>query len=78
MNTIRCGLVLGDAIQKIQEIKDAISELASTGDDYGYVRTILEFKMNEIWNRCVANRIHEYPVEAYRAFVDSEIKKEDA
>lgn len=78
MNTIHCGVVVGEAIQKIQEIKDAISVLASSGDDYGYVKTILEFKMNEIWDRCIANRIHEYPVEAYRAFVDSEIKKEDS
>lgn len=78
MNTIHCGVVVGEAIQKIQEIKDAISVLASSGDDYGYVKTILEVKMNEIWDRCVANRIHEYPVEAYRAFVDSEIKKENA
>lgn len=69
MNTIHCGVVVGEAIQKIQEIKDAISVLASIGDDYGYVKTILEFEMNEIWDRCVANRIHEYPVEAYRVLL---------
>ena len=77
MNTILCGVVVGEAIRKIQEIKDAISELASSGDDYGYVRTILEFQMNEIWDRCVANRVHEYPVEAYHAFLGSEIRKEN-
>ena len=80
MNTIHCGVVEGEAIQKIQEIKDAISVLTSEDDDYDFARAILEVQMNEIWDRCVANRIHEYPEEAYKAFVSSEIapRKEDA
>lgn len=80
MNTIHCGVVDGDAIRKIQEIKDAISVLASEDDDYDFSKAILEVRMNEIWDRCVANRIHEYPVDAYKAFVGSEIapRKEDA
>lgn len=78
MNTIRCGVVVGDAIQKIQEIKNAIRILASGGDDYSYAKTILEIQMDEIWSRCVVNRIHEYPIKAYKTFVDSEIKKENA
>lgn len=78
MNTIHCGVVFGDVVQSIQEINDAINVLTSSGDNYGYVKTILRVKMDEIWNRCVVSRIHEYPAEAYKAFVDSEIKKENA
>lgn len=80
MNTIHCGVVHGEAIRKIQEIKDAISVLASDGDDYDFVRSILECEKDAIWDKCVANSIHEYPVEAYKAFVNSEIasRKEDA
>lgn len=73
MDTIRCGVVHGKAIQKIQELKDAIDRLASSDDDYDFVIAILRIKLNDIWDRCIANTVHEYPVGAYRAFVNSEI-----
>ena len=79
MDTIHCGVVHGKAIRKIQELKDAISILASSDDDYDFARAILECEKNAIWDRCIASTVHEYPAEAYRAFVRSEIvpKKEN-
>lgn len=80
MNTIHCGVVHGEVIRKMQEIKNAISALSALDDSHCFAVSILESKFDDMWELHVANAVREYPVEAYKAFFGSEIGtgKEDA
>lgn len=77
MNTIRCGVVDGEAIQRMQQLRDAISTLSALDDRYNFAVSILESKLDDIWEIHMANAVHEYPIDAYKSFVDSEIRKEN-
>ena len=77
MNTIRCGVIDGDAIQRMQQLKAAISVLSALDDSHNFAVSILESKLDDIWEIHVARAVHEYPIDAYKSFVDSEIRKEN-
>ena len=78
MNTIRCGVIDGNAIQRMQQLKDAISVLSALDDSHNFAVSILESKLDDIWEIHIASAVHEYPIDAYKSFVDSEIRKENA